>query len=479
MQNIIGRYSEIKVLDEALKSKEAELIALFGRRRVGKTFLIRNHFKNNIIFEFSGINNGSLNEHLFEFNKALLQFKKSKAKPTQPESWMHAFDQLRTYTNSIKSKNKKVIFLDEMPWLDSPKSRFMIAFDNFWNNYASKRNDIVVIICGSAASWMINKVLKNKGGLHNRVTKRIALKPFNLLETEEFLKSRKVILDRFQITQLYMVMGGIPFYLKEILPNDSAIKAIDRICFNKKGLLNTEFENLYLALFNNASKHTAIINALASKPSGLQRTQLLSLAKLPSGGTISKIIDELLESGFISYHYQYGDKKREGNYRLTDEYSLFYLKFISNEINNNNLKYNKISSSNSFKTWCGYAFEGICIKHVEAIKIALGIANVDTEISTWYYSNKKEGAQIDLIIDRNDRCINICEIKFTDKIFTITKSYADNLLKKKQLFHNYSSNTNTIFTTLISASGTKENNYSNSLLNDSLTLNSLFEPIEI
>ena len=239
---LIGRNPEISILSDALKSNRAELIAVYGRRRVGKTYLVRNVFKNEILFELSGIHGDSLKQQLNNFHYTLSSKKKGFEKPSD---WIAAFHQLSSYINTLSSKKKKVIFIDEFPWLDTRKSNFLPAFDNFWNSYTSKRNDLVVIICGSAASYMIQKIIKNKGGLHNRLTNKIHLLPFNLNEAEQLLKKNNVKLSRYNILQIYMAMGGIPYYLEKVLSGESVAQTIDRLCFTKDGFLRTEFNNVF------------------------------------------------------------------------------------------------------------------------------------------------------------------------------------------------------------------------------------------
>jgi len=225
-----------------------------------------------------------------------------------PPDWLAAFQQLKTYLKPLLGKEKKVIFFDELPWLDTHRSGFLQAFGYFWNSWASRQN-LVVVICGSAASWMIRKVVRDKGGLHNRITKRIHLKPFTLAETETYLASRHIRFNRYQLLQLYMAMGGIPHYLKEIKKGKSAAQNIDQICFAETGLLKEEFINLYPALFHNADKHLELVRALATKHQGMTRADIIRQTKWPSGAGLTKILEELVQSGFINAYYPFGKKK--------------------------------------------------------------------------------------------------------------------------------------------------------------------------
>ena len=474
---IIGREAEKELLLEIIKSTDPELVAVYGRRRVGKTFLIRNMLEKQLAFEYSGVHNATLNQQLESFIQAITLATKSPVALAKPGNWGEAFKILTDYITPLIKKQKRVIFFDEFPWINTPKSGFMQAFENFWNAWASKQNNLVVIICGSAAAWMIDNIIHNKGGLHNRVTKKIRLLPFNLHETEAFLKERKVNLDRYQILQLYMVMGGIPHYLKEIKTGESSAQAIDRICFSKDGLLQSEFKILYQSLFDDASNHMLVIKALANKGMGLTRNEIIESSKLTSGGWLSKVLDELTESGFIKPYIPFDKTAKDSAYKLTDEYSRFYLKFIEHNRSEGKGIWISLSRETSWKSWSGNAFESVCLKHIQQIKKALGIEAVKTEISSWRYKPEKgeKGAQIDLLIDRQDLCINICEIKFSVADFTIEKSYATELENKVNVFRAQTKTRKTIFLTMITSFGIKKNPNALRLVQNEVTMDALFD----
>ena len=472
MKTLVGRENEISILKEALLSDESEMVAVVGRRRVGKTFLIQSIYQKHINFEITGSQNASLKEQLINFTHQLQLFSKSTIAVSPPASWTEAFHQLSTFLESKKYKQKKVIFIDELPWLASHKSNFLSALAYFWNNWATKRN-IVMVICGSAASWMIEKVVHNKGGLHNRITKLISLQPFTLAETRDYLLSRKVNLNLYQIAQLYMVMGGIPHYLKEIAPGKSAAQNIDSICFSSNGLLRDEFLKLYPSLFDKASNHISIIRAIASKWKGISRKEILDISKMPDGGSITKYLRELSQSGFISNYLPFGKKKKETLYRLTDEYSLFYLKFIEKM---RKQTWNNLSQLPKWKNWNGYAFENLCLKHNLEIKNALGISGVYSEESSYFYKGDVDssGFQVDLLIDRQDQVINLCEIKFAEAEFSIDKAYAKKLRERVALFKEKTRTRKNIFLTFISSYGVKPNINSIGLIENEITLAALF-----
>lgn len=477
MKEIIGRIEEKKMLEQTLKSTEAELIAIYGRRRVGKTYLIRKAFNKNLIFEFSGVHNATLKDQLANFSNTLADCLKLPVPPAVPLNWTQAFLMLKNYAEPLLKKGKCVIFMDEFPWLSSAKSGFLSAFEYFWNSWGTKQNNLVLIICGSAASWMIQKVVNNKGGLHNRITKKIRLLPFTLAETGEYLKHLNVSLDKYQVIQLYMAMGGIPQYLKEIKPGQSAAQNIDRICFTKDGALQNEFKNLYHSLFAEADKHITVVRALAAKPAGLTRKEIIRECGLTSGGRATELIEELTESGFISAYLPLEKNVRDSIYKLSDEYSRFYLKFMENSRATGAGTWIKLSAAPSWRSWSGTAFESVCLKHTREIKVALGISGVLTEESVWRYvpGKGKPGAQIDLLLDRQDFCISICEMKFSTTEFTIDKAYAAELETKRNVFKEKTKTPKTLFIVMITTFGTKDNSYKIGLVHNEIILDDLFK----
>ncbi len=477
MKKLIGREKEIEVLEEALRSDESEMIAVTGRRRVGKTFLVRSVYENKIDLEFTGVQNAPRAEQISSFHFLLRQYAGEKQDLPLPKTWLTAFHQLITVLSAERKKSdeKIILFFDELPWLATKKSGFLRAFGFFWNNWATK-NDIVVVICGSAASWIIEKIVKDKGGLHNRITKRVNLKPFTLAESETFLKSRGINLNHYHIVLLYMITGGIPHYLKEVKAGKSAVQNINEMCFSNEGLLTDEFENLYPALFEKSENHIAVIRVLAAKNKGMTRADIVKNAKLPNGGGTTKVLNELLYSGFISEYYPFGKKRKDTLYRLTDEYSLFYLNFIEKRKRNVSDAWQVLSQSSVFKSWSGYAFESLCLKHVAKIKEALKISGIYTETSGFIFrgDDTLPGAQIDLLIDRNDQTINLCEIKFYQSTFTVNKSYAEKLMQKRTVFAEVSKTKKQIFLTMITTFGVTENQYSQALIDNELTIDVLF-----
>lgn len=484
MSAIIGRGEELKILERIYKSGEAELLAIYGRRRVGKTHLISNFFgEKGIYFELTGIKDAKLHEQLANFSNEFSSVFLKGERRASPAGWTEAFIQLKDEIEKTDKSKKVILFFDELPWIASQKSGFLQALEHFWNRYASRNRRVIAVICGSAASWMIKNVIGGKGGLHNRVTKRMRLLPFTLSETEEFLRARNIDLDRKQVIELYMAIGGVAQYLKCVERGKSAAQAISDICFNKDGELFGEFERLYRSLFEHYENHVGIIKALASTSTGLAKNELLKKAGLKSGGTSSKTIKELEEAGFIAYVPVFGKGKSGGKYRLADQYSLFYLNWIE-KANLTSFEgaikdyWIKKRGSKSFDAWAGYAFENICFNHSSKIKSALGVAGVSTIESAWSYippkGSKEDGAQIDMIIDRADNCINLCEMKYCNTEFVIDKDYSKKLKAKKDVFREKTGTRKTPFTTMITTYGVKENEHYLSVVDNQLTIDALF-----
>jgi uncharacterized protein len=459
--NITGRNTEQKILADRLVTREAELIAIYGRRRVGKTYLVRTFCQKNIVFEFTGIHEASMKTQLENFSQALQQAVKSPVPAAIPNNWLQAFSMLDNYIVTLPADKPAVIFFDEFPWIDTHKSGFLQAFDHWWNAYASKYPHLKVIICGSAASWMIGKIINNRGGLHNRVTQTIRLLPFTLGETQEYLQHRGIVLDQYSQLQLYMAMGGIPYYLRNINPGESAAQIIDRLCFAKDGPLKNEFSNLYQSLFTNAQNHERIIRALANKGKGLTRNEIIEECGFSSGGTTSRILQELEESGFITPYIPFQKNANESRYKLSDEYSLFYLKFIEHAKDSTDGAWLRQYGTPAYTIWSGFAFESVCQKHVLQVRRKLGIEGVLTYSSVWRHAPGKgaTGAQIDLLLDRQDRSINLCEMKFSSGEFVIDKKYAAELDSKISVFRTETGTRKTIFPIMITTYGTKKNEY--------------------
>lgn len=466
---IIGRFREQELLHKLLKGNKSEFVAVYGRRRIGKTFLVKSFFKT---FEFyhTGIANEHMKEQLQAFHRSLQLY--SKKETEIPSDWFEAFELLKKIVMQSK-KHKKVIFLDELPWLDTARSKFMTALEHFWNSWASSRTDILLIVCGSATSWIVRKIFDNKGGLHNRITQKIRLKPFDLNETEQFLKYKNINWNRYQIVKSYMALGGVPYYLDALQKGKSIDQCIDELYFNKDGLLFDEYKNLYSSLFENADKHISIIEALAKKKQGLTRDEIAKLSGIKTGGTLTKILEDLELSDFIRTYFPFGKNKRNTIYQLTDAYSLFYHNFLNSKKSETGSWLNSLDSP-KVRSWSGYAYEMVCLLHADKIKNSLGISGVYTEESGWRTKNKSKGTQIDLILDRRDQVINLCEIKFSNDKFAISKDYLKKLMEKTSIFKQETKTKKAVFLTLITTYGLLENENKGMVQNE-LSMDDLFK----
>ncbi len=480
--DIRGRHQPRELLQKLLKSKNAELLAVHGRRRIGKTYLIKHFFEEEMVFQLTGMHEAPLKEQLKNFGFALAQAQGSSQINTPPESWQDAFQILINYLKTFPKTRKIVVFFDELPWLASKRSRFLPALDHFWNSWAANQRHLIVVICGSAAAWMIKKVIHDRGGLHNRVTRTIRLLPFSLGETAEFLaEERGVNLDNRQLIQIYMTMGGVPLYLREIEPGLSAAQNVESICFTRNGLLWDEFNKLYHSLFSPSGHHIAIVEALAKKRSGLTRLDLIEALGVSDNGFFSDTLEELEESGFLMRSHPFGKVKKDALYFLADEYSMFYLTWIRKRrgIPLKPGDWLTMQTGQSWKSWTGFAFETLCLKHIPQLKKALGISGVRTEEASWLYRPKpkdgEKGAQIDLLVDRQDNCINLCEMKFYDGPFTVSKAYAEELRRKQRVFREVTKSRKTLFPTLVTVEGVKQNAHSREVVTHEIEASVLFE----
>lgn len=478
-QDIVGRKSELKVLKDLISSERSEFIAVYGRRRVGKTFLIRKAVNENFSFFVTGVHNASKSEQLINFAIALQKYSNSDRLSIQ-KNWILAFYELSRFIENLP-EGKKIIFIDELPWMDTAKSGFVAALENFWNSWASVRNDIKLIVCGSATSWMINNLIRNKGGLHNRLTYHIMLEPFTLNECEDYFKTYGFSYSRKQIAECYMIMGGVPFYLSMMDKSKSLSQNIDRLFFSNNAQLKDEFNDLYKALYKNASPHIAIVTALASKGKGLTRQEIVSATRLTDNGALSLALDELEQCGFIRLYEPFGnaktinDKRQKTNtlYQLVDFYTLFYFNFIRNNHFHDEHFWSSSLNSSLHKTWSGLSFEMLCLNHLRQIKQSLGISGVQTLACSWRSSKSEQKTQIDLLIDRKDETINLCEIKYCNEIFEINKEYGNKLVNKVDTFIEETGTKKSVLLTFITTFGVKQNSYSD-IVQSEISLDELF-----
>ena len=469
---IIGRKEEQQILHSAVQSENSEFVAVYGRRRVGKTYLIRETFGYKFTFQHTGLAKGNTKEQLFSFAISLRDAGYDDC--PIPKSWLEAFSLLSTYLKN-STDEKKIVFLDELPWMDTPRSNFISAFEHFWNGWASARKDIVLIICGSATSWIINKVINDHGGLHNRVTKQIALQPFTLKECEMFAQSKGLEMSRYQLAECYMVFGGIPYYWSLMEKGLSLSQNIDKIIFAKNGKLSNEFNQLYASLFKSPEQYIDIVTALGKKKAGMTREEIIAATDKYSNGALSKVLDELEYCGFIRKYNGFDKKSKQAIYQLIDNYTLFYFKFIQQNENNDEHFWSASIDSAMHRAWSGLAFERLCMAHTQQIKAALGIAGVLSNVYSWRKEadETSDGAQIDLLIDRKDQVINLCEMKYSLSEYIIDAEYEQKLRNKKSAFINATNTRKAVHLTMVTTFGIKTNAHSGIVQNE-ITLEDLF-----
>ncbi|MBO4907556.1 MAG: ATP-binding protein [Bacteroidaceae bacterium] len=454
----IGRDYEIRQLEKYRNSKESEFVIVYGRRRVGKTFLVKEFFDDTYDFKVTGLYKKNKKTQLKNFYLALQEYGSSVK--TIPSDWLEAFAELKKLIKSIKEDRKKIIFIDELPWLDTRQSDFIAAFEGFWNDWGAQQNDLMLIACGSATTWITNKLLSDKGGLFNRAARRLYLMPFTLQETERYLLSRGIRWSRYDIVECYMVMGGIPYYLKLIDNELSYLANIDTIFFKRNGSLWDEFDHLYETLFGTSKGYLKIIEALSNKKSGLTRNEIIRDAKLEDNGLLTEMLKNLKDSLFVRAYNTYGYEDKNVVYQLSDYFTLFYLRFMKGKQNPDEHFWTHFLDNPAKKGWAGQTFEQVCKDHIAQVKKAIGISALLTDVSSWYGASDSGKAQIDLIIDRRDRTTNICEIKFSVNEFVIDKEYEEKLKKKMAVFREVTKSNNALQLVMITTYGVRQNAHS-------------------
>ena len=475
---MIGRKKEINELNRLYNSKKAELVAIYGRRRVGKTFLVDETFEGRITFRHAGLSpaemkTGALRLQLKNFYNSLLDQGMEKSKI--PDNWLDAFFMLEQFLKCCDTGERQVVFLDELPWLDTPRSGFLTAFEAFWNNWACHRKNLMVIVCGSANSWILDKLINNHGGLYNRVTYEIKLSPFSLAECEEFYVEQGISFTRYDIAQSYMVLGGVPYYMGYVERGKSLAQNIDDIFFSKNAKLSDEYDRLFSSAFTNPKEMKGIVEVLYTKNRGYTRAELLEKLKMTDGGTVSKHLNALIASDYITKYVPFGENKRVEYYKLTDAFCLFYLHFRNKIKSSKDHYWQKSLYAQEIVSWRGLAFEHLCFNHIPQIKKALGIGGVVSSESAWSKkADDEDGLQIDLLISRNDNVVNMCEIKYYSDDFSVDKDYYRTMLRRSETLSKLVPKKCAVYGTLITTFGLKENEYSGVFTNV-VTLEELFD----
>ena len=481
-ENIIGREQEIEKLENYISSRKSEFIAIYGRRRVGKTFLVKELFENRFAFRVTGKDNVITKEQLASFSFALNDQLGIEADVT---NWPEAFRLLQKALEKMPD-GTKIIFFDELPWFDTYASNFISALEHFWNDWAFYRSDIKLIACGSATTWMLNQVINSRGGLHNRITHNILLSPFKLHEVEEYFKSQGFYYERPEIIECYMAMGGVAYYLSLFENNKSVAQNIQQLCFTRGGELTEEFERLFNSLFKKADNHLAIVTALKNKGKGMTRLDLLDATGLANNGRFSQILKELEQCDFIRSYTPFGKSKKDMMYQLIDPFCLFYFKFMHNKGAFLDNHWVKMQTTAEYESWCGHAFEIVCLHHINEIVKALGIDGCINTPCSWSYrpttkvladeeadEDLKHGTQIDLLIDRSDRSISICEMKYCNGEYEISKAYDAHLIHRLKVFKKVTKTTKTLIPTFVTPHGLYNNMYARKI-NRQVTGNDLF-----
>ena len=455
---MIGRTKEIEELNRLYESDESEFVAVYGRRRVGKTYLVRETFSDRFAFHHTGLPNATKHQQLVHFKESLVA---AGARVKTPRNWFEAFHALREVV-ARSAFRRKVVFIDELPWMDTAKSDFLMALETFWNEWASARKDIVLIVCGSAAAWMVKNLFRNRGGLHNRVTARICLQPFTLGECEMFATDRGLGMSRADIAECYMALGGIPYYWRYLARGISLAQNLDRLCFAVDAPLKGEFDELYSSLFRDAISYKKVVAALAKKKIGMTRLELIETLDISTTGRLSESLKTLEASGFIRSYRSYGAKKKNAIYQLTDPFTLFHFRFLETPSTDEHF-WSSTLSSPAQAAWRGLAFERLCLLHLPQVRRALGVGSIHVEAYGWSFKGDEtypDGVQIDLVLERADNVINICEMKYSADVYAIDKAYDSALGRKIATFAGVTGTRKAIHLTLVTANGLLRNQYS-------------------
>ncbi len=472
---LIGRQSELKILRQAVENEYSDFIALYGRRRIGKTFLVREAYGYRFTFQHAGLSKGKIDAQLKAFDDSLREAGDKTG--AESRNWLEAFSRLKELIRQ-SAERKKIIFLDELSWMDTPKSDFITALENFWNGWASARKDVVLIVCASATSWILSEIVHNKGGLYNRLTHQIHLRPFCLAECEKMAQSLGLVLNRTQILQYYMIFGGVPYYWTFLEKGQSLAQNVDRLLFSEEASLKDEFYYLYASIFKHPEGYLKIVQALSRKKAGFTRTELIEKAGLENSGMLTKRLAELESCGFIRKYMPVDKKKKDAIYQLIDAFTLFYFSFMQKEPSDVHYWENQANTP-SVNTWLGLAFERVCLLHVNQIRQRLGISGVLVSVQSFVCKADADtgvfGSQIDLLIARKDQVINLCEMKYSDVSYAVTKKDEESIRNKIHDLQVVTKTKSAIFPTLITPYGLVSNLHSD-IIQSVVTLDDLFAP---
>lgn len=475
---IIGRKKERELFNDICATQKPALVAVYGRRRVGKTFLVRQHFNNSFDFSFTGTYQMPRQGQLLLFNQELRRF--SGQEFPLAKDWFSAFEQLRQYLSSL-NKKRLILFFDELPWMETLKSSFMQAFSYFWNTWASTRKGLKLFVCGSSTTWMLDKLIGDKGGLYGRVTHTVYLAPFTLGETEAYLQANGIRWNRYQILEIYMVMGGIPFYLEMLKPKLTFDQNVDNLFFAANAPLRMEYGFLFRSLFHDAQLYRQVVETIAKRSQGMTRQQIKEELGLGDGGVLTVVLENLVRCDFLRRYAAFGKSERNALYQLTDLFSLFHLRFVADNNGQDAQFWSNMRENPSRVAWRGYAFEQVCLHHIPQIKEAIGIKAVLSNVCSWSCptftdkdGNPWQGTQIDLLIDRRDQVINICEMKYANDVYIIDKDYEERLRRRLSTFQHLTRTRKALHLTFITTYGLSRNTHSGNVQTE-VTMGDLFD----
>ncbi len=466
---MIGRENETKKLQELYCHDQADLVAIYGRRRVGKTFLVDETFHGDYLFMHAGLfleEKTSVKEafltQLNAFYKSLLLYGCNEKKA--PSTWFDAFFYLEKMIIEKENGSKQVIFLDELPWLDTPSSHFLSAFEGFWNTFACRRKNLLLVVCGSAASWMESKLINAHGGLYGRVTHEIKLSPFSLKQTKEFLLQKHIPVTDYEAAQAYMAVGGIPFYLNYFESGKSIAQNINDIFFKKGTPLHCEYERLFSVTFANHALAKKIVELLFKRKLGYGREDIIKKLGLPDNGNLSKVLNALLASDFVTTYTPFGLERKTTYYKLIDPFCLFYLSFVEKKGGDENY-WNSHYGKSETLAWSGFAYENLCFNHVSQIKEKLGVRSVSVEVMPWYYQDEEGKGQVDLLMKRGDNVVNLCEIKFYGADYSAGIDDFKKTNRRKESAYSLLPKRFSVYSTLITTFGLVYNEYASTYQN--------------
>lgn len=460
MEQIIGRKEEIELLLSLKDTTKAEFVALYGRRRVGKTFLVNSLFGREYTFKMTGVIDGTLKDQLDAFSESMSYY--GFELDNEPTDWMSAFRELKKALRAhVESGKQCIIFFDELPAMDAQKSGVAKALGYFWNQWASEYSNITLIVCGSATSWMITNIIDSKGGLHDRLTHELHIRPFRLKETEDYFIANGFQWSRDIIAQAYLALGGVPYYLSLLSPQESFVQNIDRLFFGPDEKLRREFKRLFTTLYRLPHSYIEIVKQLCEKKKGATRQELAKLLKVSNNGLLGQKLEDLVQCDLLRKIpvREKKIKKNEYIYQLADFFCIFWLTFIQRAELETNYWQHHINTP-EINSWLGLAFERLCLSHVEQIKQALRIDGISTIQYAWRSKHSDPGAQIDLVIERADKIVNLCEIKYSQETYTLDKDEYEKLLNRKSSFINETGLKHTPWITIIASSGLAKGMYS-------------------